>query len=236
MAARTSNSSALHVARKPSLDLTSRKHPHEITSKPFAQPASLFTTLSNDILLVVLKQLDPPSAVCWALSNRQLYQFVSSFCKRNISDICPRTEFKLRRPPVLLQKYPASQADNSLHQKISNVCSAIQQQPAASHRRFRLNKQYTALMLRLHQSTFMKSRMANCLQAGHIHLEDSTKAKKCLICREMILTTGILMINRAQRGAGWTQEAVDDYTARMRKRFPYKQKKRRNKKRLWRSS
>ena len=140
--------------------------------------------ISNEILLVILRNLDPPSAVCFALTNKQLYTFVASFCKRGIEDVCPRTMKKFRRAPVLLRKYEPSKTETKFYFSMRGPWEHRFYHAPQYDASRRLSKQYISLMLRLHRSSFLDPQAPMCLQAGHLKtvLDGSTT---CIICADL---------------------------------------------------
>ena len=87
--------------------MASTNQPQELGRAPAVIPTSILD-LSNELFTFVISNLEPPAAVCLALTCKQLRHVVLSACQTSMKKICPISP--LASPPAILQTFRRTRA------------------------------------------------------------------------------------------------------------------------------
>lgn len=158
-------------------------------SEDYEQPH--IEKLSNELLAKVVPFLDPPSAVCFALTCKHMMVVVTTVCTTELNGICPKDI--RNEPPAVLQKYEQCERGKQISKHFDmTVMARLEFIPNGSWwfwQRHELTHEYTGLLIALRKSKYGPPYTErSCLHRGHMKsrwtevIGSAKPVNGCLIC------------------------------------------------------
>jgi F-box domain len=160
-----------------------------------SEPAPL-QTLSSEMLIKIIHDLDPPSAVCLALSCRKFYSLIPYICKTPLWEICPVLEDDggIKPPPMLqplfvrkiywLERCLTQMACKMLFRLLKCVDETLPKSV--------LSNEYIKLWQQANLQSYRDGDCSYCRDAGHLPCPRSAMLEdECRICLMMEFVRGV---------------------------------------------
>ena len=146
-------------------------------------PISRLTSISNELITIIFKNLDAPSAICLALTCKFFKAFLSTLCEQDITvydSLVDDNSNPETQPPEFIKTLPSHNVPRNgsaiwsilkaAKQMTKPILTLNRRHAAAIHwKSYIIPKAYFGLYFQLRNSAFVPHKYAACWSKGHAH-------------------------------------------------------------------